>query len=56
MNFKRKGPEKPVGMNGDNAAIWGFLMHLNGRIDALYGLGLAMLLGIAGTLVAVILK
>ena len=36
MFGRKKAPEMPKTMNGENSAIWGFLMHLNGRIDALY--------------------
>lgn len=56
MRLIRKHPSKPVEMNGDNAAIWGFLLHLNGRVDTLYLFLGAILLSVVATLVTVILK
>ena len=56
MRFRRKAPDKPADMNGDDAAIWGFLLHLNGRVDNLYVFLGAILLSVVATLVTVILK
>ena len=53
---RRKTPVKPVEMNGEHAAIWNMLLHLNGRIDAQYAIQVAILLSIVGTLAVVILK
>ncbi len=51
-----KIPEKPNDMNGEHAALWGFMLHLNSRIDAQYAIQAAIFLAVIGTLVAVILK
>ena len=56
MNFWRKTPNKPAEMNGDTAALWGFLLHLNSRVDTLYVFLGAILLSVVATLVTVILK
>lgn len=34
-------PAMPEGINGKDAAVWAFLMHLNGRIDGLHTLMLS---------------
>jgi len=53
-------PRKPQTMNGDNEAIWGFLLHLNSRIDGLVwviaGGTVTLLAAVIGVLVAVLLK
>ena len=58
--LKRKAPEMPPDLNGSHSALWGFLTHLNQRVDALYTLGAGAalaLLGISiGILVAVLVK
>ena len=56
MKFRREAPSKPIEMNGDGAALWGFLLHLNSRVDTLYVFLGAILLSVVATLVAVILK
>jgi hypothetical protein len=58
---KKNGPpERPNGLNGEHSAIWGFLLHLNSRVDTLHTLflsatiaGLVLLVGI---LVTVLVK
>ena len=56
----KKPPIKPADMNGRDAAIWGFLLHLNERIDDVSNAGrtrtLAILLAVIATLVTVVLK
>lgn len=53
-------PEKPSSMNGDHEALWGFLLHLNSRVDSviwiLLGGVLTLLAAIMGVLAAVLLK
>lgn len=53
MRSKRpKGPPPmPEGINGDHQALWGFMMHLSGRIDGLYGL---VITGVIATVLGVI--
>lgn len=54
---KRNGPpEKPEGLNGDHAALWSFLLHLNGRIDGLYVLAIGAILGVIAIFVTVLVK
>jgi hypothetical protein len=56
-------PELPPDANGTTKHLWAFLIHLNGRVDALYtlifagaGLGIAVI-GIAvAILVTVLVK
>ena len=56
MIWRKKAPVMPETMNGENSAIWGFLMHLNGRIDVLYGIQIAIFLGVMGLLATVLLE
>jgi len=49
-------PEKPEGMNGNAAHLWGAIWHLNGRIDKIYVMLFTIMVGTIGTLVAVLWK
>ena len=54
---KQNGPPvKPEGMNHEHGALWGFMMHLNGRIDGLYVLAVVGVLGIVAIFVTVLVK
>ena len=59
----RKGnmkPAKPQGLNGDHAALWGMLEHVNDRIDKLYVVVVGGMFAVGsvviGTLAAVLVK
>ncbi len=51
MIWRKKAPVMPKTMNGENSALWGLVMHLNGRIDVLFGIQIAVLLAVIGILV-----
>ena len=53
---KKNGPQKPNGGLGhEHEALWGFMMHLNGRIDGLYVLAVVGVLGVVVVFVAVVI-
>ena len=54
---KKNGPEKPNGGLGhEHEALWGFMLHLNGRIDGLYVLAIVGVLSVVAVFVAVVMK
>ena len=56
-NRKPKGPPPmPEGLNGDHAALWAFMLHLNSRIDGLYVLAVVGVLGVVAIFVTVLVK
>ena len=51
-NRKPKGPPPmPEDTNGKDAALWALILHVNGRVDGLYGLFISGM--VAGTLAAI---
>ena len=53
---KQNGPPvKPSGMNHEHGALWGFLTHLNNRIDGLYTVMITGFLALVGLFVAVLI-
>ena len=55
---KKNGPpEKPNGGLGhEHEALWGFLLHLNSRIDGLYAVMFAVVLGVVAIFITVLVK
>ncbi len=53
-------PEKPNPLDGNLSALWDLMMHVNGRVDKLYGLivtaSVGLGLGLVGILVTVLVK
>ncbi len=53
---KKSPPEKPAGMNGDLSALWALVLHVNSRVDGLYALMAAVVLGVVAIFVTVLVK
>ncbi len=53
---KNTPPEKPESMNGDLSALWALVLHVNSRVDGLYALVIAAVLGVIAILVTVLVK
>ncbi len=49
--MKANHPDQPNPLGSDAVAIWGFLLHLNGRVDTLWVGLVAILLGVIASLV-----
>lgn len=47
-------PKKPTTMNGDHAALWGYIQHLNTRIDKLFVILTIGAVGEVGIIVGIV--
>ena len=48
-------PDKPGNLNGEHGTMWDFMVHLSDRVDKIYYIGYAILTGIVGILVKLLL-